>query len=69
MSRTPAPEPPAAGADQAKVIVVRALAEGFRRAGRSWTRAPTRLAADALSSDQIEALRAEPMLDVRIVEE
>lgn len=58
-----------AGTGPLKVIIVRALADGFRRAGRGWTREPTRVAYDALSAEQIAALQAEPMLNVQIVEE
>jgi hypothetical protein len=55
-------------AGRAKVIIVRALASSFRRAGRTWTREPTRVAYNELTTEQVEALLAEPMLDVRVVE-
>ncbi|SDI53705.1 hypothetical protein [Propionivibrio dicarboxylicus] len=38
--------------------------EGFRRAGRAWTKAETVVKANELSTDQITALLAEPMLQV-----
>ena len=38
--------------------------EGFRRAGRAWSAAPTTVDADAFSAEQLEQLRAEPMLIV-----
>mgnify|MGYP000930242870 CR=1 FL=1 len=57
------------GAGTPTALVISSRAEGFRRAGRGWTREPTRVAYDDLTAEQIEALQAEPMLDVRIVEE
>lgn len=45
-------------------IVVAAHAEGFRRAGRSWSCAPTTVAISEFTEAQIEQLKAEPMLVV-----
>lgn len=45
-------------------LIVTAKTEGFRRAGRAWSREPTRVEAGELTDDQVEALFAEPMLDV-----
>jgi hypothetical protein len=39
-------------------------AEGFRRAGRAWSKAPQTVLADELSAEQLAALQSEPMLVV-----
>ncbi len=59
-----APEP-----GEGSHLVVRALVEGgFRRAGRSWSEAPTTVFAEHFTPEQIAALEAEPLLDVRRIE-
>lgn len=45
-------------------LLVTAKKEGFRRAGRAWSRTETRVEIAELTDDQVEALFAEPMLDV-----
>lgn len=45
-------------------FLVRARREGFRRAGRAWSAASTRVEAAWLTADQVAALLAEPMLEV-----
>lgn len=44
--------------------LVTSQVEGFRRAGRAWSREATRIEAADLQDGQLEALQAEPMLDV-----
>lgn len=48
-------------------IEVRSLASSFRRAGRTWTRAPEVVAIDELTSEQLQALENEPELSVKPV--
>lgn len=55
---TPAAEP------VVSAFIVTAQVDGFRRAGRAWSREATRVSADEFSADEIAALLAEPMLDV-----
>lgn len=45
-------------------LIVKAKRDGFRRAGRAWSREQTRVDVAELSEADIEALFAEPMLDV-----
>lgn len=45
-------------------LLVTAQVEGFRRAGRAWSKTQTRVEAAELTDRQVEALLAEPMLDV-----
>lgn len=52
-----------------KVLIVRSLAGGFRRAGIAFTNEAKRLEADALSDEQIHAIKNEPSLSVQEVEE
>ncbi|MEI7614094.1 MAG: hypothetical protein WCK63_14425 [Betaproteobacteria bacterium] len=52
-----------------KSLMVSAKVEGFRRAGRAWSKASTTVSADEFSVDQLTALMSEPMLDVVAVEE
>lgn len=47
---------------------VTAKVEGFRRAGRSWSKAPTELPTADFTAEQIAALKAEPMLVVEEIE-
>ena len=50
-------------------LLVSAKVDGFRRAGRAWSRAQTRVEVAELSADEEEALLREPMLDVVFVAE
>jgi hypothetical protein len=54
---------------RASTLVVAARVEGFRRAGRAWSRAETRLPADSLSDEDLAALTDEPMLSAWFEEE
>lgn len=47
---------------------VAAKTEGFRRAGRAWSLAPTDVVASQFTPEQLAALRAEPMLVVADIE-
>lgn len=53
----------------AKVLRIRAKRDGFRRAGMAHPATPTDHPLDALTADQVEALKAEPMLVVEEVED
>lgn len=53
----------------AKTLIVSAKAEGFRRAGRAWSKQAESVSAKDFTPAQIEALMLEPMLDVRVVGE
>ena len=50
-------------------LQVRALSEGFRRAGRAWPATPVIVPVDEFDEAQIEQLLAEPMLVVAPVAE
>lgn len=63
---------PKGGAKQAPAVthlLVVAKKEGFRRAGRAWSAAETKVAVDEFTDQQILDLAAEPMLDVVFVAE
>ena len=45
-------------------VTVTSAVEGFRRAGRAWSRTPTTVPASELSEDQLKVLSSEPMLTV-----
>ena len=45
-------------------VVVTARRDGFRRAGRVWSKTPTTVPMDELSEADIEALAGEPLLDL-----
>lgn len=47
-------------------IVVAAMKDGFRRAGRAWSKEPTTVSLDEFTREQIEALATEPMLAVAL---
>jgi hypothetical protein len=64
-----APEATATPAAPARTLIVTPHAEGYRRAGRAWTREPTRIAYDALDEAQLKALQDDPLIDLAIVEE
>jgi hypothetical protein len=49
------------------VLVASRRPDGFRRAGRFWPAETTRVALEDLSGEQLAQLRAEPMLDTRLV--
>lgn len=46
-----------------KLVVVSAV-DGFRRAGRAWSKEATEVLAEDLTDEQLEALLNEPMLTV-----
>ncbi|MBL0307664.1 MAG: hypothetical protein IPQ25_17040 [Chitinophagaceae bacterium] len=48
-------------------LVVRALRPGFRRAGRAWPAEATTVALADLSTEEIAALLAEPLLETELV--
>lgn len=48
-------------------IVVAAKVEGFRRAGRAWSKTPVTLPVEDFTEAQINALNDEPMLDVHFI--
>ena len=48
----------------AGAVIVTSEVEGFRRAGRAWSRTPITLSIDELSEAQIMALEQEPLLTV-----
>lgn len=45
-------------------LTVTSKVEGFRRAGRPWSKTAETVPVDSLSDEQVSALLAEPMLDV-----
>jgi len=45
-------------------LKISAKRDGFRRAGRAWPREPVEVDSGEFSKDQLEALRAEPMLTI-----
>jgi hypothetical protein len=49
-------------------LIITSKVEGFRRAGRAWSKSPTTVLVSELSDEQIEQLTAEPMLEVAVVE-
>lgn len=57
-----AAEPPL-GSGQLSIC---AKTAGFRRAGRAWLTAPVTVEASEFSAEQIEQLKAEPMLIVKV---
>lgn len=59
-SKTPAENP--AERPRRKMIRVRATHDGYRRAGRKWSRQPTEV--DDLTKEQIEVLKADPRITV-----
>lgn len=48
-------------------IIVTSEVEGFRRAGRVWSRTPTEVAIEEMADKALEALLAEPLLQVTFV--
>lgn len=57
-----------AGTDEDNLVVnavmVCSQVDGFRRAGRAWSKAPVTVPIDELTLEQIEAIEREPMLQV-----
>lgn len=53
----------------AKALKIASKVEGFRRAGRPWSREQQTVPVDEFSLEQIEALLSEPMLEVVVVAE
>lgn len=47
-----------------EAVIVTSEVEGFRRAGRAWSKVPTTVPIDELSDEEIAALEAEPLLSV-----
>lgn len=67
-----ADKPATKSTDKPTHLAVRALRDGFRRAGRAWSKEETTVPLDELSAAQIVALDTEPLLVVKrvtIVEE
>ena len=54
-------------ADKGTHLAVRALRDGFRRAGRAWSAEETTVPLADFSKEQIGALEAEPLLTVKRV--
>lgn len=52
-------------ATKLRVIVVSAVVDGFRRAGRAFTKASQEIAKHELTPAQIKAINDEPMLSVK----
>lgn len=53
--------------DKATHLAVRALRDGFRRAGRAWSKEETTVPLAELDEAQVAALEAEPLLVVKRV--
>lgn len=53
----------------AKALIVKAKADGFRRAGRRWSATEETVSIADFTAEQVKALRGEPMLDVVVVAE
>lgn len=79
---TPAPQPDAAPpAKEAKApspkkkdviataLIISSKVEGFRRAGRPWSKTEQTVSIDEFTTEQVEALLGESMLDVTVVAE
>lgn len=47
-----------------EAVTITSEVEGFRRAGRAWSRTPTTVQIDELSEEQLKALESEPLLQV-----
>lgn len=50
-------------------IEVSARRDGFRRAGRAWSKEPVIVPLDILGEGELDALLAEPMLTVTVIED
>lgn len=53
--------------EKAAHLTVRALKDGFRRAGRAWSAEETTVPIEEFSKEQLAALEAEPLLTVKRV--
>lgn len=53
----------------ATALIVSSKVEGFRRAGRAWSKAKDTVSIDEFTTEQVEALLGESMLDVVVVAE
>ena len=62
-----ADKPAAKSNDKATHLAVRALRDGFRRAGRAWSKEETTVPLAELDEAQVAALEAEPLLVVKRV--
>jgi hypothetical protein len=51
--------------DPTPALRITSARDGFRRAGRAWSKAPTEIPLADLTDDQVDMLRAEPMLTVK----
>lgn len=60
-SPSPAPAPAVAAG---RLLSVRAVREGFRRAGRAWSVEPVTVAAAEFTPEQLAQILAEPLLVV-----
>ena len=56
---------PPASREPIPVLVVTPPSDGYRRAGRAWSSEPTRVALDALSAEQLQALQDDPQITLR----
>ncbi len=62
-----ADKPVSKSTDKATHLAVRALRDGFRRAGRAWSKEETTVPLAELDEAQVAALEAEPLLVVKRV--
>lgn len=53
--------------EKATHLTVRALKDGFRRAGRAWPAEETTVPIEEFSKEQLAALESEPLLTVKRV--
>jgi hypothetical protein len=51
--------------ETSEIVVVSSHADGYRRAGRPWTREPTRVARVALTDEQLQALHDDPLIELQ----
>lgn len=58
----------AAGKKPDAMVRIRAARDGFRRAGRAWSREPVEVSLAELSAVQIALLEAEPLITIEPVE-
>lgn len=62
------PQPDQQPSDAAPThIVVTSSQEGFRRAGRAWSKTPTKIDVTELTQEQLDSILREPMLTVEFV--
>lgn len=62
-----ADKPATKSTDKPTHLAVRALRDGFRRAGRAWSKEETTVPLAELDEAQVAALEAEPLLVVKRV--